>query len=46
VITIQNPIRKISVSQRGFTNVVTSPYKIAILFECKHFCMALNSYRL
>ena len=36
IVTIQNSIRKTAVSQRSLPHVVTSPYKIAILFECKH----------
>ena len=35
-ITIQNPIRKTVANATQFTHVVTSPYKIAFLFECKH----------
>ena len=35
-VTIQNSIRKTAVSQRSLPHVVTSPYKIAFLFECKH----------
>ena len=35
-VTIQNSIRKTAISQRSLPHVVTSPYKIAFLFECKH----------
>ena len=35
-VAIQNPIRKIAFSRLFFAHVVTSPYKIAVLYECKH----------
>ena len=38
-VTIQTPIRKTAVSQRSFTHVVTSPYKIC------QMCSGMQAFR-
>ena len=53
-ITIQNPFVKPLLTQRSFTHVVTSPYKLCQMsLRMRAFdvhiviiCMALNSYKL